>query len=89
MAKVPVEKVPAAKTAAERQAAYKARADENGDRRLDTWVSAETMLALERIARYHSKTKREIVEALVRQQDAKLTRSLEPAKGQAKRTTGR
>jgi hypothetical protein len=71
-------KMPVAKTSAERQAAYKARADEKGERRLDVWVSEETMQALERLAQHYSKTKRQLLEDLVSQQDAKVISKLGP-----------
>jgi hypothetical protein len=59
-----------AKTAAQRQAAYRARRphageDGNGERRLNLWVSTRTDLAIERLARRYCVTKREIVERLV------------------------
>mgnify|MGYP001343416867 FL=1 len=59
-----------AKTAAQRQAAYRARRphageDGNGERRLNLWVSTHTDLAIERLARRYCVTKREIVERLV------------------------
>ena len=58
-----------AKTAAQRQAAYRARRplageDGNGERRLNLWVSTRTDLAIERLARRHCVPKREIVERL-------------------------
>ncbi len=44
------------KTAAERQAAYRARrpfagTDNNGERRINTWVNTGTYLALKRLSR--------------------------------------
>ncbi|MFA7082514.1 MAG: hypothetical protein WC135_07875, partial [Bacteroidales bacterium] len=58
---------PMSKTAAERQAAYRARrpfagADNNGERRINTWVNTGTYLALERLARRDGVTKREMLE---------------------------
>ncbi len=63
-----------AKTAAERQAQYratryKAGAGGNGERRLNTWVSTETHLALERLARHYGVTQREMLERLIRAED--------------------
>jgi hypothetical protein len=63
-----------AKTAAERQAAYRANRNRagpngNGERRLNTWVSTEAHLALERIARRYGVTQREMLERLIRAED--------------------
>ena len=49
-----------AKTVAERQAAYRkgrAEAGENGERRLNTWVSTGSSLALDRLAKRYGVTK--------------------------------
>lgn len=59
-----------AKSTAERQAAYRARRagggdDGNGERKLSVWVSAETALALGRLARHEGLTQRAIIERLV------------------------
>lgn len=63
-----------AKTAAERQATYRAsrcRAGPsgNGERRLNTWVSTGAHLALERLARRYGVTQREVLERLIRAED--------------------
>ncbi len=63
-----------AKTAAERQAAYrasrcKAGPGGNGERRLNTWVSTGAHLALERLARRYGVTQRELLERLIRAED--------------------
>lgn len=61
-----------AKTAAERQAAYRkgrAEAGENGERRLNTWVSTSSFLALDRLAKRYGVTKREMIERLVLEAD--------------------
>lgn len=39
--------------------------DGNGDRRLDMWVSTEAYLALARLARRYSVTKRQVLERLI------------------------
>lgn len=70
------------KTAAERQAAYRARrpfagADNNGERRINTWVNTGTYLALERLARRDGVTKREMLERIVIAEEARVTSSLE------------
>ena len=70
-----------AKTVAERQAAYrKGRADagENGERRLNTWVSTSSFLALDRLAKRYGVTKREMIERLVLEADQKIVGSLDP-----------
>lgn len=59
-----------AKTLAQRQKEYRDRRefagkDGNGERRLNTWVSTRTSLALERLAKSYGVTKREMVERLV------------------------
>jgi hypothetical protein len=59
-----------AKTAAERQRAYRASRpfageDRNGERRLNTWVSTRAALALDRLAARYGVTKRELLERLV------------------------
>ena len=63
-----------AKTAAQRQAAYrasryKAGANGDGERRLNTWVSTAAHLALERLARRYGVTQRELLERLIRAED--------------------
>ena len=70
------------KTAAERQAAYRARrpfagADNNGERRINTWVNTGTYLALERLARRDGVTKREMLERIVMAEEAHVTSGLE------------
>lgn len=66
-----------AKTAAERQAAYRASRYQagpngNGERRLNTWVDTEVHLALERLARRYGVTQREMLERLIRAEDDRL-----------------
>jgi hypothetical protein len=66
-----------AKTAAQRQAAYRARraqagSDGNGERRLSVWVSTEAALALGRLAGRYGITKREMLERLVLAEDKRI-----------------
>ena len=73
----------AAKTAAQRQAEYRARRptagrEGNGDRRLDVWVSTEVYLALERLTRRNGSTKRRMLEQLISQEDGAVLRTLDP-----------
>ncbi|MBU2835155.1 hypothetical protein HF673_04990 [Acidithiobacillus thiooxidans] len=70
------------KTAAERQAAYRARrpfagADNNGERRINTWVDTGTYLALKRLARHNGVTMREILERIVMAEDARVTSGMD------------
>lgn len=56
------------KTNSERQAAYRARraeAGDNGERRLNTWVSTAAALALQRLALHHGLTQRALLERLL------------------------
>lgn len=62
------------KSSAERQAAYRAGRDTagldgNGERRLNTWVSTSTHLALRRLAVRYGVTQREVLERLIRTED--------------------
>jgi len=57
-----------AKTAAERQKDYRAQrpfAGDNGERRLNTWISSNAHFALDRLAVSYGVTKREMLEKLV------------------------
>ncbi len=59
-------------TSAERQPAYRAKrpfAGDNGERRLQSWVSTATALALGRLARRASTTQRAILEQLIQDAD--------------------
>ncbi len=72
-----------AQTTAQRQAAYRARRatagnDGNGERRLNMWVTTEADLALARLARRYSVTKREILERLIVRADTAIVRRLDP-----------
>jgi hypothetical protein len=70
-----------ARTAAERQAAYrKARptAGENGERRISTWVSTSAALALNRLARRYGVTQRDMLERLIKAADGEIVATLDP-----------
>ena len=68
------------KTAAQRQQAYrKSRqmAGENGERRINTWVSTATALALARLSRRYGVTNREMLERLIKDADEQVLATLE------------
>jgi hypothetical protein len=67
--------------AAERQAAYRKNrptAGENGERRINTWVTTGTALALARLARHHGVTNRAMLERLIVAADDTITAKLDP-----------
>lgn len=67
-------------TAAERQAAYRKRrceAGENGERRINLWVSTEASLAVQRLASRYCVTKREMIERLVIAEEEKVMSEME------------
>jgi hypothetical protein len=68
-----------AKTAAERQKDYRAKrpfAGDNGERRLNTWISSSAHFALDRLAASYGVTKREMIEKLVVEEDQKAIKKL-------------
>ena len=68
-----------ATTSAERQRAYRARrpcAGENGERRLQAWVSTAAALALGRLARHAGMTRRTFLEKLIVDADQVITRAM-------------
>ena len=70
-----------AKTVAERQAAYRKgrpEAGENGERRINAWVSTAAFLALGRLARSYGVTQREMIERLVLASDQQIVDGLDP-----------
>lgn len=70
-----------AKTVAERQQANRknrAISGDNGDRRLNTWVETAAYLALGRLSKRYSVTKREMLERLVCEADQQIVNSLDP-----------
>jgi hypothetical protein len=69
------------RTVAERQAAYRQRrptAGENGERRLNMWVTTGAALALARLARHRSVTQRAMLERLIIEADRKIVARLTP-----------
>jgi hypothetical protein len=70
-----------AQSAAQRQAAYRRRrptAGENGERRLNTWVTTGAALALERLARRDGIAQRAMLERLILAADAAVLAGLTP-----------
>jgi hypothetical protein len=70
-----------AKTAAERQKAYRtqrqfAGEDGNGERRVSAYVSTRAALALNRLAKSYGVTKREMLERLVVSAEDKLLKGM-------------
>jgi len=69
-----------AKTAVERQVAYRknrASAGDNGERRINTWVSTAAYLALERLARRYGVTNRTMLEQLIAAADQNIVSTLD------------
>lgn len=67
-------------TNADRQAAYRKRraeAGENGERRLNTWVTTGASLALARLARHHGISQRAMLERLIVQADDAILQQIE------------
>ncbi len=54
-------------------------ASENRERRINTWVTADTALALTRLARRYGVTQRMMLERLVADADEEIVSRLEPA----------
>lgn len=72
-----------AKTAAQRQAAYRARRpfegeEGNGERRLQGWIATRAALALERLARRYGVTKQAMMERLINAEDEQILAELSP-----------
>jgi hypothetical protein len=70
-----------AKTAAQRQAEYRARRpfqgkDGNGERRLQGWITTRAALALDRLARRYGVTKQEMMERLINAEDERIVAEL-------------
>lgn len=68
-------------TTAERQAAYRDRrstAGDNGDRRLNTWLTTGASLALARLAKRYGVTQREMIERMVLGADTDILNTLDP-----------
>lgn len=67
-----------AKTAAERQAAYRSRRDNGeGERRLDTRVTVAAHFALDRLANRYTVTRREMIERLILEADNAILKTLD------------
>ena len=76
-----------AKTAAQRQAAYRARRphagnDRNGERRLSVWIETRASLALARLARRYAVTQQALIEQLVVAEDERILAGIEPDSAQ-------
>lgn len=76
------------KTTAERQADYRAKrpfagTDNNGERRINTWVNTGTALALERLASHYGVTKREMLERILLAEDARVMAGMDEAEREA------
>lgn len=70
-----------AKTVAERQAIYRqnrVHAGDNGERRINTWVTTGCYLALRRLAQRYGVTNREMLEKLVGEADQAIVSRLDP-----------
>jgi hypothetical protein len=68
-------------TNAQRQAVYRARraeAGDNGDRRINTWVTTAAALALGRLAQPYAVTQREMLERLILSAETAVTDGLDP-----------
>jgi len=65
-----------AKTAAERQAAYRAKRShtDSGERRINTWIGSEAYLALEALAIRYGVTRRVVLETLLMGNADKLSK---------------
>ena len=66
-------------TSAERQQAYRAKrpfAGDNGERRLQSWVTTATALALGRLARRAGTTQRPVLEQLIQDADRAVTQGM-------------
>lgn len=69
-----------AKTPAERQKAYRASratAGENGERKINTWISTGAALALKRLARRYAVTQRDMLERLILEADKRVLDGLD------------
>jgi hypothetical protein len=69
-----------AKSNAQRQAEYRRRrpfASENGERRLTTWLTTGSALALRRMARHHGVTQRAMLEQIISAADNQIEKTLQ------------
>jgi len=71
-----------AKSGAERQREYRMRAHErnnqDGDRRINTWLRAQAVFALRRLAKHHGLSQREILERIILDADNAVLETLAP-----------
>ncbi len=69
-----------ATSAPDRQRAYRERAArELNQRRINTWVNAEAVIAIERLARHWNIPKRQVIERLAAQAQEQVTDGLDDA----------
>lgn len=71
-----------AMTSAERQRAYRASrpfARENGERRLDMWVSTAAALNLARVMAHRGETRIQVIERLLAEADRRATANMSEA----------
>ena len=71
-----------AKTAAQRQAAYRARrhhagTDNNGQRRLSIWLDTSVSIALARLACRYAVTKQDVLTKLIKAEDERILNSID------------
>ena len=69
------------KTLAERQADYRKRrptAGDNGERRINTWITTAACLALQRLANRNGITKRAMLEMLILEANDEILSILDP-----------
>lgn len=69
------------KTVAERQAEYRkkrATAGDNGERRINTWVTTGAALALGRLAKRYGVTQRQMLERLILSADQQIVSAIDP-----------
>lgn len=70
-----------AKTPAERQADYRKNrptAGDNGEKRINTWVTTGAALALARLANRYGVTQRQMLERLILTADQQILNALDP-----------
>lgn len=68
------------KTTKERQAEYRKKrptSGENGERRINTWVTTRAALALGRLANHYGVTKREMLDQLIIGADQQIVNSID------------
>lgn len=71
-----------ATTNAQRQQAYRAgraRAGDNGERRINTFVTTSAAIGLKRLAKHHGVTQREMLERLIEDADKAVSGPMDDA----------